>query len=346
MNSSETHDNNQLFTLGRDIRRSADHAPVSFAEIEDIIKTGRSESIKIDIRVSIALIRNQSLNEKLRKSHKERLPWFSGSLFRGSRSNQNVCQINYIILDLDHVEFCEQVKDMAIRFFPYVLMAFTSPSGRGVKLVCKLSRPIIDKGEYKDVWNLLVNEIEVKLGIRADISCKDPARVHFLSHDPHAIIGKGIDGVDVENAIYVQKAGNIEPELPHTPDISSFELGMEADEDLEFTNDKSTRSDAEPIPPYRSAPEFDYETNWQEAISLVEKLAKQKIAYRDWIRIAFSLKNVFGDRALPLWLQFANNSNYPDDTEKSLRKIWNSIPNHNNVNMGTLIFLGGKYGCQ
>ena len=97
--------------------------------------------------------------------------------------------------------------------------------------------------------------------------------------------------------------------------------------------------------PVHPVPDFDPEENWQLAVNLLEQLARTKVEYSDWIRIAYSLKNVFGERALPLWLKFSQNPHY-HDTERSLRLIWEKIPSPNRVNMATIIYLGGVYGCQ
>lgn len=85
----------------------------------------------------------------------------------------------FACLDIDDIEDIDEVRKQ-VQKDNYTHLLFTSPSGKGFKLVVKI--PIVkDNLEYLQYWN----SIKKYYGIKAnDESAKDIARACYLSYDP------------------------------------------------------------------------------------------------------------------------------------------------------------------
>ena len=75
-----------------------------------------------------------------------------------------------------------------LRQWPYTVMAFKSPSGRGVKLVCRLNTPTTSYDGYRNLWNAITPQVERFAGVKVDAKCKDISRLCFLSYDADAYL--------------------------------------------------------------------------------------------------------------------------------------------------------------
>lgn len=104
-----------------------------------------------------------------------------------------------VIIDIDHLselgyslddlkERLSQDKESGVR------LVFVSPSGDGLKVVCKVSSTITDKDSYKEVYNSLRYYINSKYGDIVDKSGSDISRLCLLCQDKTARI---VDSEDV-----------------------------------------------------------------------------------------------------------------------------------------------------
>jgi len=84
---------------------------------------------------------------------------------------------------------------------------------------------------------------------------------------------------------------------------------------------------------------------FEKARMIVQKLAKLKIEYIDWISIGMALYAGFGEMGRELWDLFQDNPNYADD-QRLMDTKWRSFRQVREIGLETLFFLGGKYGCQ
>ena len=94
-----------------------------------------------------------------------------------------------VCLDFDHVSSPDQletIKQQIARdgMFP-TMLAFTSPSGDGLKVVVRVDYA---PEEYATAYSSLQNFFRIKYGLEADPQCKDIARACFLPHDPTAVL--------------------------------------------------------------------------------------------------------------------------------------------------------------
>ena len=98
-----------------------------------------------------------------------------------------------VIIDIDHLselgyslddlkERLSQDKESGVR------LVFVSPSGDGLKVVCKVSSTIKDKDSYKEVYNSLRYYINSKYGDIVDKSGSDISRLCLLCQDKTARI--------------------------------------------------------------------------------------------------------------------------------------------------------------
>ena len=103
---------------------------------------------------------------------------FSGTFER--RSSKNLTNHSGLIcMDFDKLDDPEKYIDQ-LRFDPHIVMAFVSPSNRGVKVVMAIP----DDGEiHRDMFESCKRYMST-YGLEADESGKDVSRLCFLSYDP------------------------------------------------------------------------------------------------------------------------------------------------------------------
>ncbi|MBN1619073.1 hypothetical protein JW887_07095 [Candidatus Dojkabacteria bacterium] len=127
--------------------------------------------------------------------------------------NNNIKKINqYIVIDIDHLpkQHIEDIKSRLFQEFEFVVMAFVSPSGDGLKFVCEFDDMNGLFSDIKEVpystlrkmWDSLNNQILAVLNdniygivISRDESADDVNRLCYLSYDPEIwIYPKKLDG--------------------------------------------------------------------------------------------------------------------------------------------------------
>lgn len=136
------------------------------------------ESFKKDTR-NIEQIRNSdNFNEAKRALP---LATFGGNF--SYRSNNGLIESSGLMtIDIDKADV-NAVKEKFINQ-PWVFSMFTSPSGKGVKILVKIPKVKSDK-EYKEYYSAFSEQYK-----EVDISGKDISRACFFSYDPEIYINK------------------------------------------------------------------------------------------------------------------------------------------------------------
>lgn len=67
---------------------------------------------------------------------------------------------------------------------PYVVEAFVSISGEGLKLIVRIDAE--NAGQYAAAYPVVARELERVLGHPCDMSCRDLGRACYASYDPEA----------------------------------------------------------------------------------------------------------------------------------------------------------------
>lgn len=90
------------------------------------------------------------------------------------------------LFDFDHcLEMLAGMKEKA-GALPYVVGAFVSISGEGLKLIVRIDAE--NAGQYAVAYPVVARELERVLGHPCDMSCRDLGRACYASYDPRRTI--------------------------------------------------------------------------------------------------------------------------------------------------------------
>lgn len=129
----------------------------------------------------------RDLDAKAYRSLKTRLPYLVGSDFGGgARHSDAFVAAHYVLLDLDGITLPDGRVPESIRQHESVRLAFVSPSGAGVKILCTLAEPCTSLADFKTFYRPFASQFaeEVRLAGSLDLRTCDATRACFLSHDP------------------------------------------------------------------------------------------------------------------------------------------------------------------
>ena len=164
-------------------------------EIIEDTRNGKNAAAVEAVRATAAQIeqhapeseRYQQLKKQMREQ-KQRLPCFSPScVISGTRCKENVqTHSRFICLDFDKKDntaanFSEfkQIIAGAKDLAPFVAFAAVSCSGAGFFALLPILAPERHRQQYEAAVSYFA-----ACGLYADTSCKDPARLRFITHDP------------------------------------------------------------------------------------------------------------------------------------------------------------------
>lgn len=315
-----------MLTMGMNVRYPGIFSKRTLAFVLDIIRWGvfyGNPDLKNQILFLRKLFEMDPITEgatRQIKQIKEDLPYICGSLFARKRSNENFTVAHYIILDFDHVPADEiMTKKKELCQIESVCAAFQSPRD-GIKAIVATT-PITNQLTFSFVQKHISSEIFAKCGLKSDDAACDCARACFLSYDPLLQINLNPVPLDVEQ---------LKEKFVHFIERKSMGVvDFPAREKKLFT----------PRDPDTVEDDFD------NAMVVVQKLAQITFPYREWIKTGMALKNAFGDRGEEIWQMYGDNPNYKDGTV-SLHQKWVSFPYSGSVKLGTLFFIGEKYGIR
>jgi hypothetical protein len=150
--------------------------PTSSINIEDAFALIRSDKYQH----KIALIRNSD-DKTVVNAQKRKLDYFTFSgVFEQRKVERLISHSALICLDYDGIENIEKFKS-DVYTNTFTLMAFLSPSGKGVKLIIRTNQ-----SDNKMAWSALNAYFKKVTGIEADKSGTDICRACFVSYDPNA----------------------------------------------------------------------------------------------------------------------------------------------------------------
>ncbi len=319
------------------------------------IKTATLDTLMADIRngrweKEVQKIRSTA-NPELAKTIKAGLPYFIYGTFDGKRANERLKQMNGAILDYDHVSDIGGFKTLVSEVLPWVRCAFRSPRD-GVKLVVPFDRPVTDGDEYREVFEHLKTESDALLNeavaraqagnhavFKNDLSVPARRPCHPAGLRPPAP-WLADSTPDPARACFV----SYDPELYENAECVPFEVDS-APLNERRLKDSNLNPPTTPIDGVSPHTPVSQETPDAEVESAAAYLARQKLAYRDWISIGLALRNTYGENGKPLWDRFADNPHYRD-TPKGLDRRWKSFKPGEGVTAGSIIHLAKAYGCD
>lgn len=103
-----------------------------------------------------------------------------------------------MVLDLDKLEV-EEVNPLfeKVTKIPQTLMAFLSPSGKGIKIIVATDN--IDSKKHTEVYKQVMTHYESLLNVKFDEKTCDVARLCFFSYDPNAYLNFYYKTFEIEN---------------------------------------------------------------------------------------------------------------------------------------------------
>jgi hypothetical protein len=192
-NMSITTEQNYDETLDTSVSGTASPAIVSYAgniknttftrkPLSEIIEMMRSDAV---LQKHIAEIHSQQDKTKRTALKEKNLPYFNMAMFvNDTRLDKNFERTQYFIFDVDDLgtDQAFQFKQQLIHQ-PDIFAAWISPSGDGVKFICRLENEISSETDYRALYEYYLNRFEDIYGIPFDHTL-DPSRACFLSYDP------------------------------------------------------------------------------------------------------------------------------------------------------------------
>lgn len=169
--------------MGKNITQSK-MEPTTLEHVLELIRTSSSLKGKIE---QVRSIDEQGQRQEAKKAL---LPYFSLNVFEGnSRSNENFRSSSHIVIDFDHVPPDRLADTIAkLQIDPRVQAYFVSPSSDGIKIIFPLQQVITDAKFFTNYYIEAAEKISQDYDLKADPSCKDPARAVFLTYDPHVFV--------------------------------------------------------------------------------------------------------------------------------------------------------------
>lgn len=199
---------------------SSAYVPVETLSLEDIWERVRTDSSLKENTRRLRSLLQEGRGDEYKELKKDTLPavTFGGVFdYRCSRITTKLQEINQerireglspykgllyssnlVIIDIDHVSGLGlSLQDLREKLAndgeSGVRMIFISPSGDGLKVVCKVSGEIKDDESYKVAYNSLLHHLEKKYSLPVgreglDKSGKDISRLCLLCHDSEAIL--------------------------------------------------------------------------------------------------------------------------------------------------------------
>jgi len=153
-------------------------------------------------------------DKKKRNDYKKKnLPYFVPAIFKtGTRKIMDLEFTELIIFDIDEIQLTESgislqslieqlTKDNT------VFSLFTSPSGKGLKVLFKLNKQIIDSEHFNNLYIHFGNKFKSKYKVAIDPSCKDVSRACFLSYDPKLYLNE--NAVPISTDIKIKEIYNV-----------------------------------------------------------------------------------------------------------------------------------------
>ncbi len=199
----------------------------SIEQIYQWIKTSEKLHTTID---TLRTMKNISL-DAYHKSKRE-LPYFTSSVFNPPfRKKENFAYTQFMVIDIDHLHKEElfQLKEKLIHD-EEIMLAFVSPGGDGIKVLCMFNEKIYDASIYTLLYKYYIRLFADRYQlVQVDMKTHDVTRATFFSYDPEAFLNPQAKPLNV------QKLFN-----ETTPELIS-QMEKEVKQDLQHTEHKEIK---------------------------------------------------------------------------------------------------------
>lgn len=137
----------------------------------------------------IEKVRAEKDKEKRKKIKQNTLPYFNMGKFRNNRrNNENIIETEFMIFDFDHVTDIEE-KRKQLENDEKVFCVFTSPSGDGLKIICRLNEKITDPQIFSANYKFHASQFGASLGEKEDHT-SGVSFPCYISYDPKLYLNK------------------------------------------------------------------------------------------------------------------------------------------------------------
>ena len=153
--------------------------PFSTVLLKDWLQTKLYEKV-------ICALRHLDRAPELQIQDKKALPAITPLGVFSQRSASGLLEYSgFVCIDVDgkdnpHVRDWDVLKEQLGRQFPSLYYAGLSCSGRGIFLIFRVRTP----DRYSEHLNSLFHALQ-ECGVKADLQCRDVARLRFASYDAH-----------------------------------------------------------------------------------------------------------------------------------------------------------------
>ncbi len=242
---------------------------------------------------------------------------FSGVFHPSRRSDQLASYTGLIIFDIDNLGTDKVVNlKSQLEKDPYVISAWLSPSGAGLKFLIYTS---LNRELHKPVFNAALKYFEEEYGVEVDNSGADISRLCFASYDPAIRVKEDVKPFTEYLVADAEKV----PAKPGTPN--------------------STKTATSSIP--KNSPRD------KEALKKIIRFLKKgnlsiTESYGDWIRVAYAIMNTFEYKTgRKLFLELCRLDKEAHDEEMSEKLIFNCYQQgESRSSFGTIIYFAKMKG--
>lgn len=200
----------------------------------DALKTIGSDELSNSI-----MLLQQEPDAKKKTALKSKLPAVTWSGTFSKRKAENLIQYSGLIcLDFDKLPL-ETLQTAKTNLPPFVFATFLSPSGNGMKIICKVERI---SGKHAENFRHLADYFKKVYKIEADESGKDICRLCFLSWDKSIYIDENCETFDYPNLLEQEEKKPVTKSLPSPLPIEKT-IGDKFADIRTFTDKKFTYAD-------------------------------------------------------------------------------------------------------
>ncbi|MBV4356299.1 DUF3987 domain-containing protein [Pinibacter aurantiacus] len=182
-----------------------------------------------DLRIVTAFIRGLTSKEKQNEVKCYELKYVTfGGTFSIRKDSGLIEESGLICIDIDEIENPPQLKKQIIAKCEFLLLAFISPRGNGLKLIFGRDMAFSYKENYQAYSKYLLDNFEISKD-SIDQSCASISKACFLCHDADVYLNPIFkQGIEVEKIpfLHIQKPEELEENNEHTFEVNTFELSQ------------------------------------------------------------------------------------------------------------------------
>jgi len=171
-------------------------------------------------------ITSKNDRQDFKKSH---LPFFTiGTFTNNERKKYSLINTQYAIYDYDHLGKSYDERWEKIIKDKRVFAAFRSPSGDGIKMICKFDDSITDSNLFSELYKHYAAKFEIEHGTEAD-KTSDCSRACFVSYDPNLFLNPDAELLNT-NAILLETGTTKKTPEQRKETIQKLKTGVKSGE--------------------------------------------------------------------------------------------------------------------